>query len=306
MATTLEALRAGKRRVLAQTLSLFESDHPDALRLMTCLFQGGVQTPHTLRLGITGATGAGKSTLVQTLGKRLCQRNPVAVLAVDPTSPQTGGSILGDKIRMQEFANKQNVYVRPLPSSISAGRLADMIKVCEYAGFPLTIVETVGAGQTEYRVRNIVDVLINVISPNSGDAVQCMKKGLHELTDIFVVNRHDGKDSQDAKLLADNLTAVLGLSAASVPPVLLVSANNNTGIAALEQAIDKRRGDFSAKRLAQEYALLQSELSRLLIHKLPTLVPQMREIEEQVRTGKLSATLAAAKIFALLKALPPH
>ncbi|MDE3269361.1 MAG: hypothetical protein OYH77_03650, partial [Pseudomonadota bacterium] len=128
-------LRAGKRRVLAETLSLLESDHPDscqqALDLLQAMNQaplavrsGGAERTQTLRLGITGSTGVGKSTLVQGLGKRLRQHTAVAVLAVDPTSPRTGGSILGDKIRMQEFANQPNVYVRPLPSSVSIGKLA--------------------------------------------------------------------------------------------------------------------------------------------------------------------------------------
>ena len=298
MPATLEALRAGKRRTLARTLSQLESDHPDDRQQTLQLLRLIPATPNTLRLGITGATGAGKSTLVQMLGKRLCKSRAVAVLAVDPTSPQTGGSILGDKIRMQEFVGQANVYVRPLPSSISVGKLADMIKVCEYAGFSLVIVETVGAGQTEYQVRNIVDLLINVVSPNSGDTVQCMKKGLHELTDIFVINRYDAKHRQDAKLLANSLTAVISLSAATKPPVLLVSAREDIGIAALEQAITQRWVDFTALRLEQEVALLQSELQRLLWQKLPTLVPQLQTVEEQVRTGKLTATLAAEKILA--------
>ena len=305
MTTDLDALRAGKRRTLAQTLSLLASDHPKHRQQAVQLLQALPPVPNTLRLGITGATGAGKSTLVQALGKRLCKHSPVAVLAVDPTSPRTGGSILGDKIRMQEFANQPNVYVRPLPSSIAAGRLADMIKVCEFAGFPLTIIETVGAGQTEYQVRNIVDVLVNVISPSSGDSVQCMKKGLHELTDIFVVNRHDGTHSQAAKFLADSLVSVLNLSVSAAPPVLLVSARDATGIDTLEKAIDQKRGDFTAERLEQEYSLWQDELQRLLRHNLPTLlpdlVPQLQAAEEQVCTGKLSATLAVEKILARLR-----
>ena len=308
----LEDLRRGDCLTLAKTLSLIESqgaqNRQRALKILQALTQ--TQTK-SVRLGITGAMGVGKSSLIRALGAQMLAQGKVAVLAVDPSSPRSGGSVLGDKIRMLGFADKQDVYVRPLPSSVATARLAEMVRVCEFAGYRHVIVETVGVGQTDYRVRDLVDVLVMLVVANTGDMIQCMKKGLSELTDIFVVNKCDGEGKEQAKQLSAKMQSVLHLSASAQKgvggtPVVLVSATEGSGISDLYAKIsaltaDKKQAKLQATRAKQELRLFRVELHRLLIAKLSDVPAQINDSVKEIRAGRLSATVAAERLMSRLK-----
>jgi LAO/AO transport system kinase len=245
---------AGERRALAQAITLVESTRSDHRAEAAALLDDVLPaTGNAVRVGITGTPGAGKSTFIEELGTRLTARgHRVAVLAIDPSSRRSGGSILGDKTRMESLARNPDAFIRPSPSAGTLGGVARRTReaalLCEAAGFDVVVVETVGVGQSEASVADLVDTLAFVATPGGGDTLQFMKAGLLELADVFVVNKADLGAS--ATRTARELEAGVHLSEREAkswqPPVKLVSARDGTGIDELIAALDAHHGDALA------------------------------------------------------------
>jgi len=209
--------------------------------------------PPKYRIGITGAPGAGKSSLIGTLaGKRVEASGSVAVLAVDPTSPVSQGSVLGDRIRMDAASGHADVYIRSLPSRAAHDGLCDnveaLLRMLERTGFGEIILETVGAGQVQHTVRTVTDTVVMVHAPHSGDAVQAMKAGLMEIADIFVVNKADLPDAKRAAMEISSALLRDRPEGTWKPPVILTSTQTGAGIAELSGAIDRHRDTVVALR----------------------------------------------------------
>src|SRR5256886_16203780 len=266
--TLAKDLRAGSRAALARAITLIESrrsDHQAAARdLVQALLP---DTGKAIRVGITGSPGVGKSTSIDGLGMFLIERgHKVAVLAVDPSSARTGGSILGDKTRMARLSASDEAFIRPSPASGTLGGVAaktrEAMLLCEAAGFDVVLVETVGIGQSETAVCDMTDFFLALMLPGAGDELQGIKKGLVELADMIAINKADGDNIERANLAAAEYRGALHiLSSRSEhlqPPVLTYSALTGTGIDALWQSIlDPRSamhasGEFAARRRLQQ------------------------------------------------------
>jgi LAO/AO transport system kinase len=274
-------------------------------------------TGKAFRVGITGAPGVGKSTTIDALGTYLTERkHRVAVLAVDPSSVRTGGSILGDKTRMQKLAADDNAFVRPSPSDGTLGGVAtrtrETMLLCEAAGYDVILVETVGIGQSETAVAGMTDTFLALMLPGAGDELQGIKKGLLELVDVAAVNKADGDNLPRARAAASSLKAALHILASSAgtdtPPVLTYSALTGDGIGDLWKAVEDHRKKLSAKglekkRSAQQvrwmWALVESRIQERLRHD-PKLKSKMPSLEKAVAEGKLPPALAAEEIAKLL------
>lgn len=310
------AIRAGNRADLARAITLLEStraDHRD--RAQRLLMELMPDSGRALHVGITGVPGVGKSTTIEALGMYLIGLgHRVAVLAVDPSSTRTGGSILGDKTRMARLAVHPNAYIRPSPTSGTLGGVAratrEAIVVLEAAGFDVILVETVGVGQSEVAVANMVDTFVFLTLARTGDQLQGIKKGVLELADIVVVNKADGDHAVDARAAARELTAALRLiyprETLWRPPVLTMSALEGTGLTELWETVLRHRdvltaaGEFDARRRAQlvdwTWSMVRDAvLDRVLSHPL---VRQLRtDVERQVRDGEITPALAAQRIL---------
>ncbi|MFC8453157.1 methylmalonyl Co-A mutase-associated GTPase MeaB, partial [Kitasatospora sp. NPDC057223] len=272
-----------------------------------------------VRVGITGVPGVGKSTFIEGLGTMLTAHgHRVAVLAVDPTSTLTGGSILGDKTRMERLAVDPNAFVRPSPTSGTLGGVAratrESMIVMEAAGYDVVLVETVGVGQSETTVAGMVDTFLLLTLARTGDQLQGIKKGVLELADIVAVNKADGPHELDAKTAARELTGALrlihGRDAFWTPPVLTCSAREETGLGALWERLQQHRvlldstGRLTARRREQQvdwvWAMVHDELLGRL-HADPAVRALAPGLEQQVRNGELTATLAAEGILAAFR-----
>jgi LAO/AO transport system kinase len=311
-----EAIRAGDRAALSRAITLVEStraDHRDqAQRLLLELMPDAGKAVH---VGITGVPGVGKSTTIEALGMYLIEQgHRVAVLAVDPSSTRTGGSILGDKTRMAKLAVHADAYIRPSPTSGTLGGVAkatrETIVLAEAAGFDVILVETVGVGQSEVTVSNMVDTFVFLTLARTGDQLQGIKKGVLELADIVVVNKADGAHAIEAKSAARELSAAIRLiyprETIWRPPVLTMSALEGTGLWELWDTVLAHRdvltkaGEFDARRRAQQVdwtwsMVRDAVLDRVLSH--PAVRTQRAEIERQVRDGELTPALAAQRIL---------
>src|SRR6478736_1341407 len=310
------AVRDGDRAALPRAITLVESTRPDhrerAQRLLLALTPDAGGAMH---VGITGVPGAGKSTTIEALGMHLIQQgHRVAVLAVDPSSTRTGGSILGDKTRMAQLAVHPDAYIRPSPTSGTLGGVAkatrETIVLLEAAGFDVILVETVGVGQSEVAVADMVDTFVFLTLARTGDQLQGIKKGVLELADIVVVNKADGAHAGEAKSAARELTGAIRLihprETLWRPPVLTMSALHGDGLAELWETVLKHRqvlsdaGEFEARRRAQQVdwtwsMVRDTVLDRVLTHAA---VKKIRvEVERQVRDGELTPALAAQQIL---------
>ncbi|MGB3481283.1 MAG: methylmalonyl Co-A mutase-associated GTPase MeaB [Mycobacterium sp.] len=310
------ALRHGDRSALARAITLVEStraDHRD--KAQELLLEVMPDAGSAMHVGITGVPGVGKSTSIEALGMHLIEQgHRVAVLAVDPSSTRTGGSILGDKTRMARLAVHPDAYIRPSPTSGTLGGVAkatrETIVLLEAAGFDVILVETVGVGQSEVAVANMVDTFVFLTLARTGDQLQGIKKGVLELADIVVVNKADGNHALEAKKAARELAGAIRLiyprDSAWVPPVLTMSGLEGTGLAELWQTVCKHRkvltdaGQFEARRRAQQVdwtwsMVRDTVLDRVLAH------PEVRriksDVERQVRDGELTPALAAQQIL---------
>jgi LAO/AO transport system kinase len=310
------AVRSGDRSVLARAITLVESGRPDrreqAQHLLQALMPDAGSAMH---VGITGVPGVGKSTAIEALGMHLVEQgHRVAVLAVDPSSTKTGGSILGDKTRMARLAVHPDAYIRPSPTSGTLGGVAkatrQTIVLLEAAGFGVILVETVGVGQSEVAVANMVDTFVFLTLARTGDQLQGIKKGVLELADIVVVNKADGEYAVEAKAAARELSGAIRLihprDSLWRPPVRTMSALEGTGLTELWETVLKHRGvltdagEFEARRRAQQVdwtwgMVRDTVLDRMLSN------PQVKkirvEVERQVRDGELTPALAAQQIL---------
>ena len=311
------AVRSGDRSVLARAITLVESARPDrreqAQHLMQALMPDAGSAMH---IGITGVPGVGKSTAIEALGMHLVEQgHRVAVLAVDPSSTRTGGSILGDKTRMARLAVHPDAYIRPSPTSGTLGGVAkatrQTIVLLEAAGFGVILVETVGVGQSEVAVANMVDTFVFLTLARTGDQLQGIKKGVLELADIVVVNKADGEHAVEAQAAARELSGAMRLihprDSLWRTPVRTMSALEGTGLAELWETVLKHRqvltdaGEFEARRRAQQvdwtWAMVRDTvLDRVLTS--PGVRRTRTDIERQVRDGELTPTLAAQQILA--------
>jgi LAO/AO transport system kinase len=271
------------RRLVSKTLSTIASASVQKI-LADDLAEG----PRRARvIGITGAPGAGKSTLIGRLAAhRLKCSNPLAVIAIDPTSPRTDGSLLGDRIRMEAISADPRVFIRSLPSLSAEDGLTDnvveILAALDRLGFEEIIMETVGAGQTAYGVRELVDVEILVLTPGAGDYVQAMKAGIMETADLYVINK---ADLPGADRVASELLGVLARSATQ-PPVIQISAGADTGIVELNAALDRClvRASDPQVRSAAEQGRLRYRIRKLIQRRLEEV---MNAIPEQVWSGPL-------------------
>ncbi len=315
----IESLLAGvtacNRAILAQAITLVESraeTHRQAARqLMQAIL------PHTggaLRLGLTGVPGAGKSTFIEALGTRLCEQGKkVAVLAVDPTSSRTGGSILGDKTRMETLSRHPNAFIRPSPSGGSLGGVAartrEALLLCEAAGYDVVIVETVGVGQSETAVRTMTDFFLLLQIAGAGDDLQGIKKGVIELADAIIVNKADGANRLKAEQAKVEYNRVLHFlhpfTPGWKPKALTCSALESEGIDEAWKLIQKFRtqltasGVFSRRRSEQNVDWFHSLLKQTLIERFNTRHrDQIKDLETRVAEGSLPVSIALDKILA--------
>ncbi|WP_329214307.1 methylmalonyl Co-A mutase-associated GTPase MeaB [Streptomyces sp. NBC_00683] len=306
----------GKRAFVARAITLVESTRPDhrvlAQRLLSELLP---RSGRARRIGISGVPGVGKSTFIDALGTLLTGLgHRVAVLAVDPSSSRTGGSILGDKTRMERLAVDARAFVRPSPTAGTLGGVAkatrESIVVMEAAGYDVVLVETVGVGQSETAVANMVDTFLLLTLARTGDQLQGIKKGVLELADAIAVNKADGPHERDARSAARELAGALRLmhpvDAAWTPPVMTCSARESTGLDELWERLEQHRtlldstGRLTAKRREQQvdwtWTMVRDELLDSL-RSHPAVRALTPELEQRVRGGELTATLAAEQIL---------
>src|SRR3954463_1940794 len=312
-------LRAGQRAALARAITLIESrraDHQTAARVLVQELLP--YTGKAVRVGITGSPGVGKSTTIDALGMYLIERGRnVAVLAVDPSSARTGGSILGDKTRMARLVASDRAFIRPSPASGTLGGVAaktrEAMLLCEAAGFDVVLVETVGIGQSETAVCDMTDFFLALMLPGAGDELQGIKKGLVELADMIAVNKADGDNIKRANLAAAEYRGALHiLSPRSEhwhPPVLTYSALTGNGIDALWQKVLDHRsamqasGEFEARRRQQQVKWMWSMLEQRVLARLradPSMRAKVKKIEAEVADGRVTPALAAKQIAEML------
>ena len=308
----LEAIRKGERRALARAITLLESSRRD-------LFDQGQQVleqliPETgkgIRLGITGPPGVGKSTLIEVLGLELIEKgHRVAVLAVDPTSPVSGGSILGDKTRMEVLSRNPAAFIRPSPSGTALGGVAQSTReamlLCEAAGYDVVIVETVGIGQSQVAVAGMVDFFLLMLLPGGGDELQGIKKGVVELADCLLVNKADGPTAEGAERTrmeyASALQVIRPLSSNWSPSVLTASALTGQGVSELWQIVLAHRKKFEdsgelelrRRRQAREWmwSLLEEGL-RSAFRSHPQAASEIAALEAAVEARETTPNAAA-------------
>jgi LAO/AO transport system kinase len=322
-ALTIEELaariRSRDRAALARAITLVESTKPAhrarAQELLQVLLP---DTGKAHRIGVTGVPGVGKSTAIDQLGMNLiASGHRVAVLAVDPTSRRTGGSILGDKTRMQRLSSDENAFIRPSPTSGTLGGVArrtrETMLLVEAAGYDVVIVETVGVGQSETAVAEMVDFFLVLLLAGGGDDLQGIKKGIVEIADMIVINKADGDNVTRASRSAAEYQGALNLltpvSPSWSPPVLTMSARENNGLDVLWQKIEEHKrimtstGAFLARRQTQAVTWMHDMLADRLMDEVrgrPGIVEQMGQLEAEVRLGRLTPAMAVESVMTLL------
>jgi LAO/AO transport system kinase len=310
------AVRSGDRAALPRAITLLESTRPDHREqaqqlLLTLLPDSG----NAHRVGITGVPGVGKSTTIESLGMHLIEQgHRVAVLAVDPSSTRSGGSILGDKTRMARLAQHADAYIRPSPTSGTLGGVAkatrETVVLLEAAGFDVILIETVGVGQSEVAVANMVDTFVLLTLARTGDQLQGIKKGVLELADIVVVNKADGEHLSDSRVAARELSAAIRLiyprETLWRPPILTMSAMEGTGLIEMWDTVERHRqvladaGELEARRRTQQVdwtwqMVRDTVLDRVLSN--PAVRKIRADVERQVKAGELTPAMAAQQIL---------
>ena len=315
-----QQILAGDRRALAKAITLVESTRADhgeqAVQLLAELM------PHTgksIRIGVSGAPGVGKSTFIESLGNYLTgQGHQVAVLAVDPTSAVSGGSILGDKTRMEALSVNPKAFVRPSPAGTTLGgvtrRTRESLLLCEAAGYDVIIVETVGVGQSETAVSDMTDMFLLLLSPGGGDDLQGIKRGIMELADLVLVNKADGDQVSIARQTVSDYRGALQFMQARTPSwtptVDSCSALDNQGVDKAWTIIQEFRealtqsGELETLRAQQAKAWMWAETAEALIADLsnhPQVKALVPELESAVLTGDMPAIVAAQRLIAHYK-----
>ena len=312
----VKGVMAGDRRVLAKAITLVESDRPEDAALARIVLEKLQPVPENVqRLGVTGPPGVGKSTFIEALGMRLVSRGQrVAVLAIDPSSTRSSGSILGDKTRMTQLAARSEAFIRPSPAGVTLGgvarKTAQVITLVEAAGFDPVLVETVGTGQSDTVVAGMVDCLVLLVLPNSGDALQGIKRGIMELADVVVVNKADGSalnSAGDSARMMHGALALLGPhSHGWMPPVLLTSALHDAGMEPFLEEMNRHQrhmaetGEGQRKRQRQAtngmWEGVHDALRQRFIHhkQVRRLLPDM---ERQVIAGIVSPAMAVDRLL---------
>jgi LAO/AO transport system kinase len=311
-----EQVLAGSRQHIARAITLVESSRSDHRRISRKLLR--ILRPYSgkaIRVGVSGVPGAGKSTFIDALGLRLIDKGfKVAVLAIDPTSSKTGGSILGDRTRMGELAASDNAFVRPSPTSGHLGGVAratrETMIIMEAAGFDVTLIETVGVGQSEVAVAGMVDTFLLITLARAGDQLQGIKRGILEMADVITVNKADGDHEAEARVAARDLMVAMKLISsdpdAPRPPVLTSSSLTGAGLDEVWQAILDHRarleadGELEARRAKQQlewlWALVRGELEDAL-KRSPQVKALRQQLEDEVVSGELSALEASAQLI---------
>ena len=311
-------VRSGDRAMLARAITLVESTKPEHAAHAQALLQALLPaTGRALRLGVTGVPGVGKSTTIDQLGMNLIAKgHRLAVLAVDPTSKRTGGSILGDKTRMSQLAQEAGAFIRPSPTSGTLGgvtrKTRETMVLAEAAGFDVVIVETVGVGQSEIAVADMVDFFLVLLLAGGGDDLQGIKKGIIEIADMIAINKADGDNVTRAERAAADYRAALQIltprSATWAPPVVTISGRENMGLDALWAKILEHRdktkasGEFDLRRQRQAVEWMRDMLSdRVMagLKAMPQVARRLPALEEEVRAGRLLPTLAVDELMSL-------
>jgi LAO/AO transport system kinase len=322
MGVVAAAIRAGDRRALARAITLVESDRADhraaAIRLTETLADSQV-SQKSLRIGLTGTPGVGKSTFIEALGLLLTGTGRrVAVLAVDPSSARTGGSVLGDKTRMERLSRDPNAYIRPSPSKAALGGVArrtrEVTLLCEAAGFDIILIETVGVGQSETLVSQIADIFVLLLSPAGGDELQGVKRGIMELADLILVNKCDGDLRAAAQRTVADYAGALRLlrrradDPEGYPGAMAISAVSGDGLdgawAAMRNLGEARRGSgaLQAHRAAAARMAFESEVREGLVARLlsaPQVSAVLERLGREVEGGRSPDGAAAEALDAL-------
>ncbi len=312
----LEEILQGKRRAMAKAITLLESTHPESFEQGQDLLESLL--PHagkSLRIGITGVPGVGKSTFIESFGLFLIEQgHRVAVLAVDPSSPLTAGSIMGDKTRMNELALQQDAFIRPSPSSGILGGVArktrETVLICEAAGYDIVIVETVGVGQSETLVASMVDFFLLLMLPNAGDELQGIKKGILELADLVVINKSDGEQESMAKTAQTEYRRALHFLSSTktswTPQILRCSALEKKGMDTVWKSAKNYRkalldsGEWEEQRQDQTEKWMWSLVEEGLLKSFrnhPNLQKRIPELQKSVNSGKMLPTTAARQLL---------
>ncbi len=312
----IEGVLSRDRTVLARAITLVESNHPRHERMAQEVLRGLL--PHAggaHRVGITGVPGAGKSTFIEALGTNLTEAgHRVAVLAIDPSSSLTGGSILGDKTRMGKLSTDPNAFIRPTPSSCTLGGVArktrETMLVCEAGGFDVILVETVGVGQSETVVADMVDFFLVLMIAGAGDELQGIKRGVLEMADLVTINKCDGDNETRARLAQREYATALHFMRPKSPswtvPVVTCSALNNIGLQEIWQRIDEHRqaltasGELPERRRKQLLSWMWSMIEEQLLAAFkehPSVVARLGAAEQAVHSGTLTATEAALSLL---------
>jgi LAO/AO transport system kinase len=314
-----DGILSGDRRILAKAITLVESIHPSHREVAGQLIDGVLgSTGNAVRLGITGVPGVGKSTFIESFGMMLIEKGmKVAVLAIDPSSSRSGGSILADKTRMERLAVADKAFIRPSPSGGTLGGVSRMTResllLCEAAGFDVIVVETVGVGQNEATVAGMVDFFLILMLTGAGDELQGIKKGILELADALAVNKADGSNAPRAEKTRKELELAMHLmqptTATWTPPVLTCSAVERRGLSTIWQTVLdhreklERTGELAAKRRDQAlqwmWSLIQEGL-RDRFHRHAGVRAQLQSVVNDVRRGEMVPTTAAQRLLFLL------
>ncbi len=304
-------LLSGDRRTLARAITLLESTRDSDRALAQDLLDQAL--PHSgksFRVGITGVPGVGKSSFIEAFGQHLIEKgHKVAVLAVDPSSPINGGSIMGDKTRMEKLSTMDEAFIRPSPTSGSLGGVAfktrEAVILCEAAGFDFILIETVGVGQSEYEVHSMVDFFAILMLPNAGDELQGIKRGILELADLIVVNKADGQTAQLAKAAVQQYAGAVELLASTSlwkPRVVAASSMEKTGISDIYDLMEEYKNNpvvastFNQKRSEQNkdwFHKLIHELIELRINSKAEYKSKQTTLEDEVINSKISPLKAA-------------
>ncbi len=283
----LDGLKSGDRYILSEALTLIESTVPEHRNRGEEILRHLTPAKDTIRIGITGSPGVGKSTFIDALGSKIAQKEKIAILAIDPSSMRSQGSILGDKTRMYRLSTHEHAFIRPTPSSNVLGGIArttmESILLCEAAGYKKICIETVGVGQSETDLSGMVDVNVLLLLPGAGDEVQGIKRGIMEVSDIMVINKNDGDQKKAALQSLKAYKSARKLFDHSIMnwnvPVLLCSALHDEGIDQVWNAIidfislSKKTGHFIENRKTQKIKWLNKIIEKIIVNKVNEIIP---------------------------------